>query len=154
MEEKWHLCSSTVEAVSRKKRRKQLIKHWEFMVWKLSLWFVPMQTYTRKRASLCQEPNGLEATLMIKLIIPYSTQNDDSSWLLQMQKCLSNTTLKLYIHMRSRYPSICYLRCLWINHWLFAWGVSHPSIDGNWFFFVHKCPINHQFRILITYRKR
>ena len=27
-----------------------------------------------RRASLCQEPNGLEATLMIKLIIPYSTK--------------------------------------------------------------------------------
>ena len=79
MEEKWHLCSSTVEAVSRKKEESNSLNI-------ESLWCESSHSdlflcreEIKKAASLCQEPNGLEATLMIKLIIPYSTQNDDSS---------------------------------------------------------------------------
>ena len=62
---------------------------------------------TRKRASLCQEPNGLEATLMIKLIIPYSTQNDDSSWLSTNAEML----IKYYSQIVHSYPSVTFDAC-------------------------------------------
>ena len=103
---------------------------------------------TRKRASLCQEPNGLEATLMIKLIIPYSTQNDDSSWLSTNAEML----IKYYSQIVHSYPSVTFDACELIMAFCLR---GQSSI--NWrklIFFVHKCPINHQFRILITYRKR
>ncbi len=153
MEEKWHQdCSLYRRSRRKKKRRKQLIKHWEFMVWKLSLWFVPMQRirWRERLESISLSGTkwfGSDINDQINYPLLLSTvQNDDSCSDTIFYK--SRNAYQIVVEKCVFIP-ICYLQCLWINHGFLPGGVSHPSMVVPDFFLFHKCPINHQFRILI-----
>ena len=90
---------------------------------------------------------------MIKLIIPYFYLQHTKWWLMvvsTIHQLLYSTNPEMLIKYSKNgvHIPICYLQCLWINHGFLPGG----SVIHQWLFliFFHKCPINHQFRILIT----
>ena len=141
MEVKWHqeLALFTVEAEG-KKRRKQLIKHWEFMVWKLSLWFVSMQRI-RWRESI-----SLSGTKWFG-----SDINDQINYpLLLSNKMMTHGSVTIFYKSRNAYqivvenysfPSVTFNACELII--AFCLG-GQSSINGcSWFFsqMSNKSPI-------------
>ena len=142
MEEKWHQDCSLYRRSRRKKRRKQLIKHWEFMVWKLSLWFVSMQRIRWRESISLSGTKWFGSDINDQINYPLLLSNKMMTHAL----LLYSTNLEMLIKNVYSFPSVTFNACELII--AFCLG-GQSSINGCSWFFFHKCPINHQFRILI-----
>ena len=107
------------------------------MVWKLSLWFVPMQRirWRERLESISLSGTkwfGSDINDQINYPLLLSTvQNDDSCSVTIFYK--SRNAYQIVVEKCVFIP-ICYLQCLWINHG-FLPGGGQSSINGcSWFF--------------------
>ena len=118
------------------------------MVWKLSLWFVPMQRirWRERLESISLSGTkwfGSDINDQINYPLLLSTvQNDDSCSDTIFYKSRNVYHIVVY---KCVFIPICYLQCLWINHGFLPGGVSHPSMVVPDFFYFsqmsNKSPI-------------